>query len=120
MVIVIEDVDRKHNDEIIQTLNELRTFIDLGKAIFIIPCDLNNIERAFIESGIDKSEELDQRYIKWKAKDFYSKIFSHVITIPAQCQQDLREFLLNKITVESKKHPLKAYIKEDENLSALV
>lgn len=120
LIVIIEDVDRKHNDEIIKTLNELRTFIDLGRAIFIIPCDLKNIERAFVESGIDKSKDLDDRYIKWKAKDFYSKIFSHVVTIPTQCQQDLRCFLVNKINEESLKHPINKYFINSQTLDDLV
>lgn len=120
LIIIIEDVDRKHHDEIINTLNELRTFIDLGKAIFIIPCDLKNIEQAFIEVGISKSEEIDSTYIKWKAKDFYSKIFSHIITIPIQNEQDLRAFLIKKIDTETQNHPLKQYLKDNQTLSALV
>jgi len=120
LLIVIEDVDRKHNDEIIETLNELRTFIDLGKAIFIIPCDLNNIERAFYDSAIDKSNDVDEQYIRWKAKDFCSKIFSHTISLPPQGQQDLRQFLVNKITSESPNNPLKSMLKQNGDFEQLI
>lgn len=120
LVIVIEDVDRKHNDEIIDTLNELRTFIDLGKAIFIIPCDLNNIQRAFYESAIDKSEGIDEKEVQWKAKDFCSKIFSHTISVPPQSQLDLREFLIAKINNESECHPLKNLLKDSGELDSLI
>lgn len=120
LLIVIEDVDRKHNDEIIETLNELRTFIDLGKAIFIIPCDLNNIERAFYDSAIDKSNDIDEQYIRWKAKDFCSKIFSHTISLPPQGQQDLRQFLVNKITSESPNNPLKLLLKQNGDFEQLI
>ncbi|MCT7947846.1 KAP family NTPase [Shewanella septentrionalis] len=120
LVIVIEDVDRKHNDEIIKTLNELRTFIDLGKAIFIIPCDLNNIQRAFYESAIDKSEGIDEKEVQWKAKDFCSKIFSHTISVPPQSQLDLREFLIAKINNESECHPLNNLLENSGELDSLI
>jgi hypothetical protein len=120
LVIVIEDVDRKHNDEIIDTLNELRTFIDLGKAIFIIPCDLNNIQRAFYESAIDKSEGIDEKEVQWKAKDFCSKIFSHTISVPPQSQLDLREFLIAKIKNESECHPLNDILETADELESLI
>lgn len=120
LLIVIEDVDRKHNDEIIDTLNELRTFIDLGKAIFIIPCDLNNIERAFYDSAIDKASDIDEQYVRWKAKDFCSKIFSHTISLPPQGQQDLRTFLVNKINVESPKNPLKKLLEDESSFEQLI
>lgn len=120
LVIVIEDVDRKHNDEIIDTLNELRTFIDLGKAIFIIPCDLNNIQRAFYESAIDKSEGIDEKEVQWKAKDFCSKIFSHTISVPPQSQLDLREFLIAKINNESEYHPLNNLLETTDEMESLI
>jgi len=120
LVIVIEDVDRKHNDEIIDTLNELRTFIDLGKAIFIIPCDLNNIQRAFYESAIDKSDGIDEKEVQWKAKDFCSKIFSHTISVPPQSQLDLREFLIAKINNESEYHPLHDILETADELESLI
>ncbi|RBW47576.1 hypothetical protein DS885_01955 [Psychromonas sp. B3M02] len=120
LVIVIEDVDRKHNDEIIHTLNELRTFIDLGKAIFIIPCDLNNIQRAFYESAIDKSEGIDEKEVQWKAKDFCSKIFSHTISVPPQSQLDLREFLIAKINNESQYHPLNNLLETTDEMESLI
>lgn len=120
LVIVIEDVDRKHNNEIIDTLNELRTFIDLGKAIFIIPCDLNNIQRAFYESAIDKSEGIDEKEVQWKAKDFCSKIFSHTISVPPQSQLDLREFLIAKIKNESECHPLNKILDTTDELESLI
>lgn len=120
LVIVIEDVDRKHNDEIINTLNELRTFIDLGKAIFIIPCDLNNIQRAFYESAIDKSDGIDEKEVQWKAKDFCSKIFSHTISIPPQGQLDLREFLIAKIKNQNECHPLNDILETSDELESLI
>ncbi|MCW4440691.1 KAP family NTPase [Vibrio splendidus] len=120
LVIVIEDIDRKHNNEIIDTLNELRTFIDLGKAIFIIPCDLNNIQRAFYESAIDKSEGIDEKEVQWKAKDFCSKIFSHTISVPPQSQLDLREFLIAKINNESECHPLNKILETTNELESLI
>ncbi len=120
LLIVIEDVDRKHNDEIIDTLNELRTFIDLGKAIFIIPCDLRNIERAFYDSAIDKSSDIDEQYIRWKSKDFCSKIFSHTISLPPQGQQDLRQFLVNKINSECPNNPLKLLLNGGDNFEQLI
>ena len=110
IIIIVEDIDRKNNDEIIKALNDLRTFIDLGEAVFIIPCDLNNIERAFKEVVVDNQTKED---VDWKSRDFCTKIFSHIITIPLQNKQDLRIFLINKIK-ENGKHPLSNLLTEDQ------
>lgn len=110
IIIIVEDIDRKNNDEIIKALNDLRTFIDLGEAVFIIPCDLNNIERAFKDVVVDNQTKED---VDWKSRDFCTKIFSHIITIPLQNKQDLRIFLINKIK-ENGKHPLSNFLTDDQ------
>ena len=111
IIIIVEDVDRKDNDEIIKALNDLRTFIDLGEAIFIIPCDIHNIEKAFKDIIVENQlgEDHTNPNIDWRSKDYCTKIFSHIITIPPQNKQDLRRFLLSKIK-EVNNHPINRYL----------
>jgi len=100
VVIIIEDLDRKGSKEIVESLIYLRSFIDLGKVVFLIPCDIKNIEKAFKD---DKTME-DTNSI-WETGDFINKMFSHIIPIPPQNKQDLRLFLKTAVE-EITNHPL--------------
>jgi len=120
IIIIVEDVDRKDNDEIIKALNDLRTFIDLGEAVFIIPCDIQNIEKAFKDIIVENQigENGSNPDIDWRSKDYCTKIFSHIVSIPPQNKQDLRLFLLSKIK-ETGKHSINKYL-DSEKINDLI
>jgi len=86
IVMVIDNLDRCQSQTVVEMLALLKTFMDIQKCIYIIPCDkeaiLNHI------STLDRNTE----YFEKSGPEFLKKIFQITIGIPPILGESLEEY----------------------------
>lgn len=101
-IIFIDDLDRCSKEKVIQTLETIKTYLDVPTCIFIIACDdavICNVVRTK-RSELCNEEGDDLEYL--------NKFFQHSIPIPPFIHQNMREYalqLLNKKENDLRKLP---------------
>lgn len=86
IVIFIDDLDRCNHLKVINTLETIKTFLNIHGCIFLIACDPDVVVRAVIESNkILGFTQRDGAY-------YLEKFFQHVVFIPPFIPDNMREF----------------------------
>lgn len=81
IVFFIDELDRCREEDVVATLNAVRTFLDVKRCVFIVAADRDVIEQAL--SNVDQAKPLnpvDPYYST--ASAFLDKIFHHQIVLP--------------------------------------
>ena len=86
-IIFVDDLDRCSINKVVETLETIKTFLDIPSCIFIIACDNQIIEQAINESNkiYKMTEEND-------GAQYLEKFFQYTITIPPFIRRDMREY----------------------------
>jgi len=96
--IFIDDLDRCSVDNVVGTLETIKTFLDIPSCVFVIACDNKVIEKA-----IDESNEIYKKSEENNGAQYLEKFFQYAITVPPFIKQDMREYAKNIL----KKHKSK-------------
>lgn len=89
IVIVIDNLDRCQSATVIRMLTLLKTFMDIPKCIYVIPCD----EEALLSHINTLDQEMG--YFKKTGQEFLKKIFQVTIRIPPFLGENLEEYARN-------------------------
>ncbi|MEK0336853.1 MAG: P-loop NTPase fold protein [Nitrosopumilus sp.] len=91
-IIFIDDLDRCTHQQVIQTLETIKTYLDIEGCVFIIACDPIMIKRAVIQSN----EILG--YTEQDGTFYLEKFFHHYIFVPPIIPDNMREYAKHMIT----------------------
>lgn len=86
LIIVIDDVDRLSNKQILEVLMLLKTVANFDNSIYIIPADYETIYKA-IENELNRENGID----------YVGKIFDTVIEVPKSNPEILKSLLIDDI-----------------------
>lgn len=87
-VIFIDDLDRCSKEKVIETLETIKTFLDVESCIFLIACDDNIIKQA-----ICKSNDIYASLEANEGEEYLKKFFQYSISVPPFLIPDMRSFV---------------------------
>jgi hypothetical protein len=96
LVMFVDELDRLPPEEIVEALNAIRTFRDVGSCIFVVALDEEVVRRA-LETASSGALITDAE----KAQEFLNKFFKIRQQIPPLVPRDMREFA--KLLLKDKK-----------------
>lgn len=89
-IIFIDDLDRCSIDKVVETLETIKTFLDIPSCVFIIACDNKVIEQA-----INESNEIYKKSEENNGAQYLEKFFQYTVTVPPFIRRDMREYAKN-------------------------
>ena len=97
-IIFIDDLDRCSIDKVVETLETIKTFLDIPTCAFIIACDNKVIEQA-----IDEANEIYKKSEENNGAQYLEKFFQYTITVPPFIRRDMREYAQNILEKQKSK-----------------
>lgn len=96
--IFVDDLDRCPIDKVVETLETIKTFLDIRSCVLIIACDNEVIEQA-----IDESNEIYKKSEENNGAQYLEKFFQYTITVPPFIRRDMREYAKNILEKQKSK-----------------
>ncbi|MCK5590350.1 MAG: hypothetical protein KAI72_00190, partial [Candidatus Pacebacteria bacterium] len=92
-IIFIDDLDRCPEDKVIETLETIKTYLDVRTCIFLIACD-DDVILSIVEK---KREELLKNS---DSNDYLNKFFQYTLKIPPFIHQNMQAYALDLLRVQ--------------------
>ncbi|MFK4804324.1 P-loop NTPase fold protein [Microbacterium sp. ZW CA_36] len=92
LVIFVDEIDRCAPDEVIETLDAVRTFLGVDKCIFIVAADPQSIEQALTEGSTQATPADDVNPYYSAGSGYLDKVFQYQISIPPLMPQSVTSF----------------------------
>lgn len=92
VVIFVDEIDRCAPDEVIETLDAVRTFLGVDKCIFIVAADPQSIEQALAEGSTQATPADDVNPYYSAGSGYLDKVFQYQVSIPPLMPQSVTSF----------------------------
>ncbi|HEC67191.1 MAG TPA: hypothetical protein ENI23_18085 [bacterium] len=96
--IFVDDLDRCPIDKVVETVETIKTFLDIPSCVFIIACDNEVIAQA-----INESNEIYKKSDENNGVQYLEKFFQYTITVPPFIRRDMREYAENILKKDKSK-----------------
>ncbi len=96
--IFVDDLDRCPIDKVLETVETIKTFLDIPSCVFIIACDNEVIKQA-----INESNEIYKKSEENNGAQYLEKFFQYTITVPPFIRRNMREYAENILKKEKSK-----------------
>lgn len=90
-ILFIDDLDRCSSNKVLNTLETIKTFLQINNCIFIVACDHDLIRKAVIDSNKEFN------YTDKDGANYLEKFFQYFIYIPPYLPNNLRTYTKNLI-----------------------
>ncbi len=94
-IVFIDDLDRCSKEKVINTLETIKTFLDVNGCIFIIACD-----DEIIKDSINRANEIYKTRNNNEGAEYLEKFFQFSIHIPPFMIPDMRQYIKNLLVNE--------------------
>lgn len=114
LCIVLDNLDRVKEEIVIQILSAVKTFLNVERCIYILPCDDKGLKQHIINSRTGESSEF--RMTESEANEYLRKFFQTTLTIRDLLSEDLITFTrnnLDKLIIFDLPIPDPSYIESD-------
>lgn len=92
LVIFVDELDRCSPEEVVSTLDAIRTFLGVERCVFIIAADQNVLERA-LTAKARQSTPMDSQNPYYSAGSAYlDKVFQYQVSLPPLFPQSITKF----------------------------
>lgn len=98
-VIVIDDLDRLSTKKMVESLDTLKTLMEIEKCIFIVPFDDSLLKNAIDQQVVSK---VDSEHQIIESEFILDKLFQFRFYVPPLILSDMKEYTLKIIKEESK------------------
>jgi hypothetical protein len=95
VVVFIDELDRVEADEVVETLESLKTFLDLKGCVFIVAADRRVLEEALRLKARQETPTVPDNPYYSSAASYLDKIFQYQLALPEMLPQRLSEFALD-------------------------
>lgn len=94
VVIFVDELDRCSSDEVVETLNAVRTFLGVDRCVFVVAADQQVLERALTDtlSQPTPRDTLNPYYSAGSA--YLDKVFQYQISVPPLMPQSIISFVV--------------------------
>lgn len=98
VVIFVDEIDRCAPEDVVETLNAVRTFLGVKRCVFVVAADPQVIEQALTEgtSQANPADELNPYYSAGSA--YLDKVFQYQITLPPLMPQSVTSFAVDLVS----------------------
>ncbi|WP_336633662.1 MULTISPECIES: KAP family P-loop NTPase fold protein [unclassified Microbacterium] len=97
VVIFVDELDRCSSDEVVETLNAVRTFLGVDKCVFVVAADQQVLERALTDS-LSQPTPVDSLNPYYSAGSAYlDKVFQYQISVPPLMPQSIINFVVTSL-----------------------
>lgn len=94
VVIFVDELDRCSSDEVVETLNAVRTFLGVSKCVFVVAADQQVLERALTDS-LSQPTPVDTLNPYYSAGSAYlDKVFQYQVVVPPLMPQSIINFVV--------------------------
>jgi len=93
-IIFIDDLDRCPEDKVIETLETIKTYLDVKTCIFLIACADDVVKRVVETKRKELCKEGD-------GADYLNKFFQYTIRIPPFIRQNMRDYAMKILDCQS-------------------
>lgn len=100
LLIILDNLDRVKEDVVIQILGAIKTFLQVPKCIYLLPCDDKGLKQHIISkrSGVSQSEIMSEK----DASEYLRKFFQTTLTVRDLLAEDIESFtddILDKMII---------------------
>ncbi|MDX2399508.1 P-loop NTPase fold protein [Microbacterium algeriense] len=94
VVIFVDELDRCSSDEVVETLNAVRTFLGVSRCVFVVAADQQVLERALTDS-LSQPTPVDTLNPYYSAGSAYlDKVFQYQVVVPPLMPQSIINFVV--------------------------
>ncbi|MEM9033815.1 MAG: P-loop NTPase fold protein [Actinomycetota bacterium] len=103
VVVFIDELDRCAPNEVVETLDALRTFLDVEGCVYVVAADRNAIESAIAESARQATPVDDRSPYYSTGGSYLDKVFAgHQIDLPTPLPRRLNDYALRLVDTDPK------------------
>ncbi|MGJ3403984.1 KAP family P-loop NTPase fold protein [Glutamicibacter sp. Je.9.36] len=97
VVIFVDELDRCSSDEVVETLNAVRTFLGVDRCVFVVAADQQVLERALTDT-LSQPTLIDTLNPYYSAGSAYlDKVFQYQMSVPPLMPQSIISFVVELI-----------------------
>lgn len=94
VVIFVDELDRCSSDEVVETLNAVRTFLGVDRCVFVVAADQQVLERALTDA-LSQPTPIDTLNPYYSAGSAYlDKVFQYQMAVPPLMPQSIISFVV--------------------------
>ena len=112
-VFFIDDIDRQRSSRVVEVLDAVRTFMEMGDCVFIVACDESRLKEAVAFSRGEKDKLLESKHGPTAYDDYIQRYCPHAHRLPPFEAKDMVGFAVRAIRHPSNKHVL-TYLAEKQ------
>lgn len=97
LVVFIDELDRCAPDEVVSTLETMRTFLEVPRCIFVVAADQAVLEQALSERARQSTPCTPDNPHYSAGSEYLDKIFQYQVSLPEKTSRRLSEFALSLV-----------------------